>query len=74
MSTHAKHKGCTLWHVTEWIGYSALDIVRAVAPKQMKKPAMKRTPRVQQRLRVLSTDLRICWGLALRPTSSWTGC
>src|SRR5688572_14710180 len=57
---------CTLWHVTDWIGYGALEVVRGVVPHQMKRPARVRTDRFQRRLRALSQDLRICWGLALR--------
>jgi hypothetical protein len=56
----------TLWHVTDWIGRGALQVVADVVPRQMKKPAKKRTDAFQRRLRARSQDLRICWGLALR--------
>lgn len=55
----------SLWHVTDWIGHGAPEVVKDVVPRQMKKPARKRTDAFQKRVRALSPDLRICWAFSL---------
>jgi hypothetical protein len=56
----------SLWHVTDWIAHASPEVVRTVMPRQMNKAPRDRAQRFQQRLRALSHDLRLCWGLALR--------
>jgi len=57
----------SLWHVTDWIGHGADDVVRSVVTAgQMRLPARKRVDAFQRRLRARCPELRITWALALR--------